>query len=285
MIEIYYESIKNKLLNILNPLKYKIIPIKNGLNQTQRKTKIIVSLTSIPSRFSKLPLCIEGLLRQSMKPDEIILYLGIENKNIELPKQLIEQTKKGLTIEYREDLKPHTKYYYAIQEHKNDIVITVDDDIYYDKDLIKILYNSYLKYPKAISCMRPHKITFNKDINPYNLWKMEYSEEDSVIPSHYLFATGVGGVLYPPNILPKETFDIENIKKYSFKQDDLWLKFIELKNDIKVVKASKKKYHLYTIKDTQKISLRQDNVSKNQNDIYINKLYKYFKINKNNFYE
>ena len=283
MIEIYYESIKNKILNLFNPLKYKMIKSKNGLNKDIRDKKIIVSLTSIPSRYEKLPLCIECLLRQTMKPDEIILYLGIENKDKKLPKELLEQTKKGLKIEYREDIKPHTKYYYAMKEHKNDIIITVDDDIYYDKNLVKILYNSYLKYPNVVSCMRPHKITFKDEINPYNEWKMEYNGKDAIIPSNLLFATGVGGVLYPPHILPEETFNIENIKEYAYKQDDVWLKFVELKNNIKVVKASNKKYHLYTIKDTQKISLRQNNVEQNQNDIYIKKLYKYFNISKDNF--
>ena len=46
----------------------------------------------------------------------------------------------------------------------------------------------------------------------YKDWEWEY--KDVLEPSFSLLATGCGGVLYPSNILPPETFDIENIKKY-----------------------------------------------------------------------
>ena len=241
----YLRSIKYKFLSLFNN--------KKGINiGEERENKIIVSITSIPSRFTSLYLCLETIMRQSLKPDKIILYLGNNTKNMELPQNLKKMKKRGLTIEYRDDkeLKPHTKYFYAMQEHPNDIIITFDDDILYNKNVIKMLYESYLKFPNEVSAIRVHKITFNQDkINKYKNWIMEYKGKDTLIPSHYLCATGVGGVLYPPHIMPKETFNKENIKNLSLSADDLWLKVMQIKYKIKVVKALEKNYYLFVIKN------------------------------------
>ncbi len=288
---IYYSVIDN-FINYFKIIKFKLIDsnkkqVEITDNKLKDNRKIIVSLTSIPSRFNKLHLCLETIMEQTMKPDKIILYLGLNAKNIELPKELIKMKKRGLEIEYREDkyLKPHTKYFYAMQEYPNDIIITFDDDILYDKNIIKNLYKSYLKYPNAVSCIRAHKITFTdkNEIEKYNNWKMEYKEKDSLIPNHYLCATGVGGVLYPPHCFGKETFNIENIKKLSLNQDDLWLKVMQIIGKTKVVKATKKNYHLYVIKDTQNIALCKANVKQCANDEIMKNLIEYYNIEYEDF--
>ena len=289
----YIQKIITKIFHIIN-YQIKIINIKilshfgkkSGLGNN-KKDKIIVSLTSIPSRFEKLYLCLETIMRQTIKPDKIVLYLGQNAKEIELPKKLEKMKKRGLTIKYVEDknLKPHTKYFYAMQEYPDAIIITFDDDILYDKNIIKILYNSYLKYPNAISCMRAHKITFGKDnmISQYNNWEYEYNDKDALIPNNFLLATGVGGVLYPSHCMPQETFNIKNINKFSLNADDLWLKVMQLNGKIKVVKATKKNYYLYIIKDTQNIALCKSNVEQCENDVCMNKLIEYYNIKKEDF--
>lgn len=274
-------KIRNRGLNYILPIYYKIKPVEWGLNTLYtREKKVIVSLTSIPSRFDKITLCIESLMRQTYKPDQIILYLGKEKCNENsIPTSIKEMKNKGLRIEFREDLKPHTKYYYAIKENPNDIIITVDDDIYYHRTLIEELIKSYKKYPNAISCMRAHTITFDdeKNIKPYNEW---IGEDNSILePSYKLVATGVGGVLYPPYCMKDELFKKENIIKLSFKADDIWLKFIQMISNTKVVIANPRKTDIVVIKGTQDIALHKANVSYRQNDEYINNLIKYYKIN------
>lgn len=240
-----------------------------------RKPRIIVSLTTIPSRIKAVSVVVEIMLRQSLKPDKIVLYLGEEFfQNVELPKELIDLTEKGLEIRYRKDLKPHTKYFYAMQEFRDDIIITVDDDILYPRTLIENLVNSYKKYPKAVSCMRAHKITYESDgsILPYNKWIGRV--KGNMRPSHKLLATGVGGVLYPPNCFNKMAFDVDKIKELSFKADDIWLKVMEWINDIPVVKAKYGKGITLIVKDTQEVNLVDDNLNNNRNDIYMNNLLK-----------
>ena len=63
--------------------------------------------------------------------------------------------------------------------------------------------------------------------------KADYS--DSIYVQSF---TGCG-TLYPPHWYPDELFNIENIKKYAFTADDLWLKAMSIINNVKTVKEQK----------------------------------------------
>lgn len=276
-------KIKSKLLYYY----YKLLFMFKKKNVLKDDNDIVISMTSIPSRFKYLYLDLETLFHQTLKPSKIVLYLGTNVEPNMIPKRILAMKKRGLEIKFRDDklLKPHTKYFYALNEYKDKLVITCDDDIFYNKNLVKILYNSYLKYPNAISCIRPHKITFDKNgnINNYKLWLGEYNEDDSLVPNNYLCATGVGGVLYPKALLPKETFDINLISTLAINQDDLWLKFIEVKYNIKVVRATKDNIKPHVINGTQEVSLSEDNVFNNRNDSVLKDLNDHFKFTKKDF--
>ena len=266
---------KNKMQNKF----YQKLPYKKGLNQGIREPKIIVSLTSYPKRFYAAHIAIKSMLYQTCKADEIILYLNEEVKDIEIPEELKNLKKYGLQIEYRpHDIKPHKKYYYAMLEHPNDIIITIDDDMIYENTLIEKLYKSYKKYPTCVSAKRVHRMKKNRK---YNEWDQRVS--NIFEPSHSLIATGVGGVLYPPSILPEETFDIGMIQKYCLGADDIWLKFMELKSDIKVVYVKGKRIDPIVILDSQEGGLVEENVGVGRNDLYIKEMERLMKISLENY--
>jgi len=203
-----------------------------------------------------------------------------------LPQSVLEFKKYGLNIYIADkNLKSHNKYYYAMKLYPNSLIITVDDDIMYDKNLVSDLYTSYIKHPTAISAKRVHKITKDKNNNllPYKKWLFEYKKETK--PSFSLFITGSGGVLYPPCLLPPETFDDEKIRELCLNADDIWLKFMELKNKIPVVWVKSRRVLPLIIRKSQKISLFKDNYYKNMNDKYIKNLQDYYKINPVSFLE
>jgi len=274
--------------NFLNPLqsipqKWYYSAKKNYslLNKEKRKHHIIVSLTSFPARFGTLHFSIKSILCQSMKPDIIFLCLTKQEvkSEAELPSSVLELKKYGLQIYFASDnLRPHNKYYYAIKQYPKSVLITVDDDNMYDKNLVSDLYESYLKHPFAISARRVHKIirSNNGDLLPYNKWQYEYKKKTE--PSYDLLATGVGGALYPPCILPAETFDAEKIKELCLNADDIWLKFMELKNNIPAVWVKGRRVHPYIIKGAQNITLQKNNYHENQNDKYIIALQEYYGI-------
>jgi hypothetical protein len=217
-----------------------------------------------------------------LKPDVVVLVLSGEeiNPELDLPESVLNFKKYGLEILTANDnLKPHNKYYYTMNKYPNSIIITVDDDCYYDKNIVSSLYSSYCNYSHSVSARRVHKMTVNDNgfLNPYNQWINEYHR--SLKPRFDTIATGCGGVLYPPGILPIETFCIENIKKLCLNADDIWLKFMEIKNNIPVVWVKSNRIHAIGIRNTQTVKLGTTNVAENMNDHYIKKLQNYYNVN------
>lgn len=256
------------------------VEFKNALPIKAPKTtakNVIISLTSYPARIKSLHTVIRSLLKQSVAAEKIILYLGQDTKDSEIPKKLKKLTKYNFEIKTNcEDIKPHKKYFFAMQEYPNHTIITVDDDLIYDKNLVKDLIESAQKNPNCICARRVNLITKdnNGNLNPYSKWKWEYKEITE--PSHNIIATGCGGILYPPHILPKETFDLKAIKENCLWTDDIWLKFMELKNDIKIIFSNNKIIHPLTIRHSQESSLLQNNTrGENRNDTNIIKMQKF----------
>ena len=212
---------------------------------------------------------------QTIKPDKIILWLGNDSIGVKLPIEIEKLKKYGLEVVYRdENLKPHKKYYYAIQDYPNSIVITVDDDVIYSPTMIASLLKMHEKYPKAVCARRVHEIVCDQlGIANYNSWNQACQTEFR--PKMNLMAVGVGGVLYPPNALDKRAFDKEMIKKVCLNADDLWLKFMEVLQETKVVWCPCLWQHPANILENQS-GLCDSNVGDNRNDEYLERLSEYF---------
>lgn len=235
---------------------------------------VIISLTSYPARLAQLHIVIRSLLKQKFAPEKIILYLGTDTKDSDIPLNLKKLTKYNFEIRTGyENLKPHKKYYFAMQEFPNHKIITVDDDLIYDRNLVKDLLECTKKNPGCVCARRVNLITKDDSgkLNPYSKWKWEY--RGITTPSHALIATGCGGILYPSGLLPPETFNEDAIKAHCLNTDDIWLKFMELKNNVKVVFSNNKVVHPLTLRHTQESGLLQTNTTgENRNDINIKKM-------------
>ncbi len=207
------------------------------------KKKVIVSLTTYPARIATVHITIDTIINQTVKPDNIYLWLYTEefpNREKDLPAELLERTKQGLEIRWMNDnLRPHNKYYFTMIDHPEDIIITVDDDVIYEDKIVKVLLESYVRHPFAVSALRVHLMYGNnKGLRSYNDWKKRFNDYID-IPSMQLFATGVGGVLYPPHIMDEKVFDIDAIKELCLRADDIWLKFMQVKAGTPVVLAER----------------------------------------------
>lgn len=279
-----YRAKKRRKQQERNELKRKkeySVPV-DGLNHEKREIPVIVSLTSFPARMGEVPAAIGSMLRQTMKPDRIILHLTksqFEGK--ELPEQIKAlMDKSGVEVVFcEENLKPHTKYLYAMLANPDAIIVTVDDDIIYRPTLIEELYASYLRHPDCVSCVRAHKIRFTKEgkLMPYNDWIME-SHYGIDVPSHQLLATGVGGVLYPPRCLPEEAFDKKAIEATCLNADDLWLKVMEIRKGTKVVLCADSQLPQEILQGAQTVSLLSGNVAGGKNDEQMQKILDYFSM-------
>ena len=223
--------------------------------------EVIVSFTSFPERIATVHMVVESLLAQTVTCERIILYLAQDQfENETLPEQLVslEEGQPRFEIRFCDDLKPHKKYFYVMQEYPEAVVITVDDDVVYRNTLIENLLDSYIRHPGAVSCNYGHTIIMNgpHSFAPYKNWQ----DADKLIgiPSFLTVAAGVGGVLYPPGSIPANAFDIAAIRDICLMQDDLWLKWHQLKNEIKCVVLSSENEFDY-IGNTQEHSLWESN--------------------------
>ena len=261
--------------------------IQFGLNQTEnRKNKVIVSLTSFPPRFAKIHLTLKSLLLQTEMPDRIIVYLGSDSSRIQFTKEMLDLEQYGVEfrIDSERNLKAHKKYFYAMQEFPNDIIVTADDDLYYPSNWLSSLLKTYKKYPNAISARRVHLMR-QKDgtLLPYNMWKDQCR---SVLePSFSLLATGGSGKLYPPHCLKECVFDDTRFKELCFDADDIWLKCMEIVSGIPVVWAKNWEVDQLGVGSNEKGALSKQNVDCSHNDVCLKNVVNFYNISTSRFFE
>lgn len=270
------------IIRIYVPMYYLISSSKleKLKNDSDNNTKVIISLTTFPPRMKNIWMVLESLFRQEEKPDKIILWLASSQFPSEelIDKRVLDMRKRGLEIRFCDDLRSHKKYYYTMQEYKNDIVITVDDDIYYPENLIKELLVKHKKHPKSIVCYRAHKITLTEDnlIKDYKEW--DHGANNYEGPDQLLMATGCGGVLYPPNCLDSEVFNVKAIKELSPDADDIWLKCMSILKGTTTVKVHPSYTNMFSTPGSSESGLAKTNVIEGHNDIQLRKIIRRYKI-------
>ena len=197
---------------------------ESGLNRGPRDVKITISLTSYPARVKTVDKTIETVLNQTIKPDRVILWLGEDkfpNKEGDLPKKLLRLKNFGLSIGWTRDIRSYTKLLPSMEKYPDDIIITVDDDIFYRPDLVEKLYNSYLSDPNCIHAQTVLRVERDAEGNltPYNSWRYGIKPGNKSFLNHL---EGVGGVLYPPHSLPTEALDESTFRTLAPTVDDVW---------------------------------------------------------------
>lgn len=229
---------------------------------------VIVSLTSFPARIENVWITIATLLNQNYKNMKVMLWLSRDQfTSLDiLPKRLLALQKYGLEINLvDDDLRPHKKYFYAMQKYPDNDIITVDDDILYNPELVSSLVECSKTNPGCVICHRGVKIGKGS----YSTWKPAL---DSKQPSHNIMPTGIGGVLYPRNCYDKaRIFDVDAIKKTCLHGDDLWLNLMTRSIGTMVVLSG---FHtgLVTILSSQQSALCNVNIGNNRNDQQITAL-------------
>ena len=201
--------------------------------------RLIVSLTSYPARMGNLHFVLYSLLTQTLKPDKLILWLAssqFPDREKNIPQKVLDFRKNGLTIKWCEDLRSYKKIIPALREFPDDIIVTADDDLFYEKDWLERLYMDYLKHrdEKWIFSHRNHRITFRKqEVNPFGLW-LETQENRHYEPTSLNFCTTGGGILYPPRILYRDVLNERLFFYLAPFHDDLWLWAMALLNGAKI---------------------------------------------------
>ena len=250
-----------KLINFI-PNKYPIIDNKETNNQSfsdffiyEKKGKkknlydnIYISLTSIFGNQDVLLKTLQSILHQTKLPDKIFIYLssepflqdiGFKNKeitNINL-NNLFNRYKDLIEIKWVDNIGSYRKLIPILEEkiitNENSIIITIDDDVEYNKDLIKEMVDSYLENECVVSC-RTHNMYGMDLCNNKNI-SYEDRENKFIKKDLYNFHTGKGAVLYPLYLFRDRL--VLNKKMYSLipTTDDIWFNYCRILNNIDCV--------------------------------------------------
>jgi hypothetical protein len=269
------------LANVIIPAYY-FLTRNNSIaklrESKQVSNRIIVSLTTYPLRINKVWIVIESILRQSIKPDKIIIWLSKEQFSslIQLPLRLLDQRDRGLEIRLVEgDIRSHKKYFYAIKEFPYDYILTIDDDIIYRTTMVEELYNYSLLYPKTVISQYSSKMMWSDGkLVQYSKWEREYVENH---PNFNTFFGSGGGVLFPPHSLSTYVTNMTLFISLTPTADDVWLNAMCRLNRTMIATTNSRSL-LLPIFFWEKDSLSNINVGSNQNDEQIISVREYFLI-------
>jgi len=137
-------DVKNR--KCVGDLKFKPIKLKN---------RLVVSMTTIPSRIDVLYKTVKNIMKQTQPIDRIYLniprYSSKGDKYI-IPdklRNLVRESKiKGIPVSFNrtdDDFGPGTKLYPTLLKERNPstIIVTIDDDMIYDNRMIETLVKEF----------------------------------------------------------------------------------------------------------------------------------------------
>ncbi len=239
------KNLKNKLLRFfgrdyeLNQDELNSIIAVDLSNLQYKKENFIVSLTTFPARMHTIKYTLYSIFMQNVQPKKVILSLSSEEFiDKVLPNEILEFQKYGLEILWSDkNLRQYNKIIPVLEKYSGEVIITLDDDIFYPQDLLKGLFEAHLRDKDIIWTQRARMINYNdRKISSFSTWKLikKNDVKNQEKPAFNLFLEGVGGVLYPPNSLYKDVNDPLKFMHLSPKADDLWLWAMAILNGSKI---------------------------------------------------
>lgn len=204
-----------------------------------KKEEVIVSLTSFPAAISYVVPTVKSILAGSVLPDKVVLYLTFSQfEGEKLPEDLKRLADNNPIFEirnYDSEIRSYRKLIPALKDFPDAVIVTVDDDVDYHKDMLKDLLDLHRRIPEYVLA---HRAKLMKPGAPYKKWR-KYRWY------HFLFKrihagfkniqTGVGGVLYPPHSLRKDMLDEKLFREIAPTTDDIWFWAAAVANNRKIV--------------------------------------------------
>lgn len=207
---------------------------------------IYLSLTSIYQKQNLLLNTLNSIKLQTVLPTKVYIYLseepylldiGFKNRCLQNNLQeFINNNNNLFEIIWCQNIGPYRKLLPLLKDKWNEdcLILTVDDDIVYHKDLINHYISDYNKYKCCIAYRG-----FTPNVENINLLNLQYGRGNKNILKHlYNFAnSGVGTVNHPSFYHKSEDliFKVDYIKELCATSDDIWYYLCRIVNNIETV--------------------------------------------------
>lgn len=241
-----------------------------------KEIPVVVSLTTIASRIKVVHITIRSILVQDVMPKKVVLWLHEDFKG-KLPKSLRKIEGELFEVKFTSDDFSHLKLLHSLETYPEDNIVTIDDDMIYPPNFLRLLYESHLKYPKDIISNHTRKISYDDSgkLLAYVEWPHIKLQPEN---ARNLMLLGVFGVLYPPHALDRRVSDLALLTELAPKADDLWFTAMAILANTTIRLPIQRPENPVLILGTQKISLKRTNKTKDLNRVQWENLSKHFDI-------
>ncbi len=242
----------------------KIIPIlhETWMKYRIRNEYIVVSLTTTPHRIAKIASTLQTIVDQNAPIRHIYLCLpdkfSRDNLRYAIPAWL--QKNKQITILRSKDYGPATKLLGVLEKTvlpDNAIIVTVDDDVLYQKNLVLYLAYNAMQNPKyAIGVSGADPDYAENGVLGHDLETgliKRYDKADFVT-----VLQGYAGVAYRPVFFGNDIFDIINYPQACIKSDDIYLSFYLARYNVMRKTIKTNSVNAYNIKWHTETSIAPD---------------------------
>lgn len=204
-------------------------------NDTENRSDIIISFTTIPERIEEIDLTLKSLLWQDRTPASINLYLPYKSFRNGLEYVIPERftrLKSLNIIRVEEDFGPASKFIHALRSLPEDQkILVVDDDNIYPQSYVSQFEQASDKNPESIVCASGWRVPDDLIDKPTTFWSNITKTPPTPVPGTRVSKNYQTDIIqgYSGYVLKPSFFDMEELTNYEGvpKQvrfvDDVWV--------------------------------------------------------------
>jgi hypothetical protein len=188
-----------------------------------RSVPVIASLTTYSPRISRSWMAIETLLRQSVRPERLVLVLNTEEfPSKKLPRRIARQTRRGLEILWaHRNGRSHDKLIPVRAAFPQTTIVTFDDDKFFPRDLLEKLTEASEQSPGEVVGARGWEVRRTEEDNDIH-FGAGWTRATPRSSGQHLFLPGGNGCLYPYDSLHPLVDDLDEALRVTPTADDVW---------------------------------------------------------------
>ncbi len=231
-----------------------------------RNSNIVVSLSTTPYRINKIANVIESIEKQTAPLADIYLSIPyvFKRDNIEYKIPQFISENKNITILRTEDYGPATKLLGLLSKVKlspNTIIVTLDDDIKYAKNIVlHLAYNALINPEYTVGLSGTDLLKESDEMSKYDRklgLKTRYNFQGKVT-----VLQGYAGIAYKYHFFDQSIFELAKLPDYCTNSDDLLFAFYLESKHIPRMSIANQYINTYSVNSETDLATNYDALQK-----------------------